>query len=40
MDSVVQGVWYTGEDDSGIADLARKLGVNVPFTEYVRFCEK
>lgn len=40
IDSVVEGVWFTDEDESGVADLARKLGVNVQFTQYVRFCEK
>lgn len=40
IDSVVEGVWRTDEDDSGIADFARELGVTVEFTEYVRFCEK
>lgn len=40
IDSVVQGVWSTDEDQSGIADFARELGVNVQFTEYVRYCQK
>lgn len=40
IDSVVEGVWSTDEDKSGIADFARELGITVQFTEYVRFCEK
>lgn len=39
-DSEVTGTWTTEEGESGLADLARSLGVTVRFTEYVRFCEK
>ena len=40
IDSEVTGPWTTEEGGSGLADLARSLGVTVRFTEYVRFCEK
>lgn len=40
IDSIIQGTWTTGEDESGVADRARELGVKLKFTEYVRFCEK
>ena len=40
IDSVVIGYRDTDDDESGIADLARSLGVNLRFTEYVRFCKK
>ena len=40
IDSLIQGTWTTEEDESGVADLAKSLGVTVEFTEYVRFCEK
>ena len=40
IDSIIQGTWTTGEDESGVADLAKKLGIDLEFTEYVRLCEK
>ena len=40
IDSVISGCWYTDNDDSTIADLARSLGVNLKFTSYVRYCTK
>ena len=40
IDSVIDGCWYTDDDDSEIADLARSLGVNLKFTSYTRFCYK
>lgn len=40
IDSIVQGTWTTEEDESGVADLAKTLGITLEFTEYVRFCEK
>ena len=40
IDSIVEGTWTTDEDESGVADLAKELGVTVKFTQYVRFCEK
>lgn len=40
IDSVATGTWTTDEDESGIADFAKELGVTVQFTQYVRFCEK
>jgi len=40
IDSIVDGVWTTDEDESRIADMAKDLGVTVQFTKYVRFCEK
>lgn len=40
IDSTVIGYRDTDDDESGIADLARSLGVNLRFTEYVRFCKK
>ena len=40
IDSMVTDTWTTDEDDSGIAEFARGLGVTLQFTEYVRFCEK
>lgn len=40
IDSTVIGYRNTDDDESGVADLARSLGVNVRFTEYVRFCRK
>lgn len=38
--SEICGYWDTDDDESGIADLARSLGVNLRFTEYVRYCMK
>ena len=40
IDSIVDGTWTTDEDESGVADLAKELGVTLEFTQYVRFCEK
>lgn len=40
IDSVISGDWYTDDDDSTIAALARSLGVNLKFTNYVRYCTK
>lgn len=40
IDSIIGGCWYTNDDESTIADLARKLGINLKFTSYVRYCEK
>lgn len=40
IDSVISGCWYTDDDDSTIADLARSLGVNLKFTSYTRYCTK
>lgn len=40
IDSVVNGYYDTDDDEGGIADLARSLGVNLRFTEYVRCCRK
>lgn len=40
IDSVIDGCWFTDDDDSTIADLARSLGVNLKFTSYVRYCYK
>lgn len=40
IDSVISGCWYTDNDDSTIADLARSLGVNLKFTSYTRYCTK
>lgn len=40
IDSIISGNWDTDHDKSAISDLARKLGVNLKFTAYVRFCEK
>lgn len=40
IDSVIIGCWYTDDDDSTIADLARSLGVNLKFTSYTRYCTK
>lgn len=40
IDSIICGCWYTNDDESTIADLARELGVNLKFTSYVRYCEK
>lgn len=40
IDSVINGCWYTDDDESDIADLARSLGVNLKFTSYTRFCIK
>ncbi len=40
IDSMITGYWYTDDDESMIADLAKSLGVNLKFTSYVRFCEK
>lgn len=38
--SEICGYWDTDNDESSIADLARTLGVNLRFTEYVRYCVK
>lgn len=40
IDSVINGCWYTDDDESTIADLARSLGVNLKFTSYTRYCTK
>ena len=40
IDSVISGHWFTDDDESEIADLARALGVNLKFTGYTRFCTK
>ncbi len=40
IDSVISGCWYTDDDESSIADLARSLGVNLKFTSYTRYCTK
>ncbi len=40
IDSIICGEWYTDDDDSTVASLARELGVNLKFTGYVRFCYK
>lgn len=40
IDSVISGSWYTDDDESTIADLARSLGVNLKFTSYIRYCTK
>ncbi len=40
IDSVISGCWYTDDDESSIAVLARSLGVNLKFTSYVRYCTK
>ena len=40
IDSVINGCWYTDDDESTIADLARSLGVNLKFTGYTRYCTK
>ena len=39
-DYLIDGGWYTDDDDSQIADLARSLGVNLKFTSYIRYCVK
>ncbi|WP_322172960.1 hypothetical protein [Acutalibacter caecimuris] len=36
----LSGYADTDDDDSGIASLARSLGINLRFTEYVRYCWK
>ena len=40
IDSTISGYWYTDDDESTIADLARSLGVNLKFTSYIRACIK
>ena len=40
IDSVISGCWYTDDDESTIADLARSLDVNLKFTSYTRYCTK
>ena len=40
IDSVISWCWYTDDDESTIADLARSLGVNLKFTSYTRYCSK
>ncbi len=40
IDSVATGYWDTDNDESDIADLARSLGVNLRFTDCVRYCRK
>lgn len=40
IDSVISGCWYTDDDESTIADLARSLGINLKFTSYIRYCTK
>lgn len=40
IDRGISGCWYTNDDDSTIADLARSLGVNLKFTSYTRYATK
>lgn len=40
IESEICGGWDTDDDESGIADLARSLGVNLHFTSYIRTCVK
>lgn len=40
IDSIVQGIWTTEEDESAVADFSKELGIILEFTEYVRLCEK
>ena len=40
IDSEITGCWYTDNDDSTIADLARSLNINLKFTSYIRYCTK
>ena len=40
IDSIASGYWDTDNDESDIADLARSLGVNLRFTDCVRYCRK
>ncbi len=40
INSIIGNCWYTDDDDSSIAELARSLGVNLKFTSYVRYCTK
>lgn len=40
IDSIIDGCWYTDNDDSTIADLARSLHINLKFTSYIRYCTK
>ena len=40
IDSEICGGWNTDDDESGITDLARSLGVDLHFTGYVRRCMK
>lgn len=40
IDSIISGCWYTNDDESTIADLARELRTNLKFTSYVRYCQK
>ena len=40
IETVVSRGWYTDDDDSTFADLARSLGVNIKVTGLIRFCRK
>ncbi len=40
INSIIGNCWYTDNDDSTIAELARSLGINLKFTSYVRYCTK
>lgn len=40
IDSVISGCWYTDDDESTIADLARSLGVNLKFTSYIKILQQ
>lgn len=40
INSIIGNCWYTDDDDSTIAELARSLGINLIFTSYVRYCTK
>lgn len=40
IDSIISGSWYTDNDDSTIADLARSLHIDLKFTSYIRYCTK
>lgn len=40
INSIIGNCWYTDDDDSTIAELARSLGINLKFTSYIRYCTK
>jgi len=40
IETVDRGTWSNKDDDSGLADFTRKLGTELVFTEYTKYCVK
>lgn len=40
IDTQITGTWSTKGDSSSVADLANKMGVEIIFSSYIRYCTK